>query len=113
MCDYNKYFNLFIQLSLEQCTKDEYTDRKKVRRHNHAMKKMEKLQNEMAKLGCCNMLCTLLCHQDDRVKINAASMCLKLNIFTNEAMSTLKDIIEVSDDPTTCLSAKMLLQNSL
>ena len=57
-----------------------------------------------------DVLYLLLNHEDDRVKVNAASFCLQSEILINQAVLTLKKIIDVSDDSTICFSAKMLLQ---
>ena len=104
------YYNLFVQLSLEQCLKDDYTDKAKVRAHNGAMDKMIKLQEEVSQIDCSDLLCTLLSHQDDRVKVNASSMCLKYNICVDVAVATLKNVMEFSDDGTLSFAAEMLLQ---
>mgnify|MGYP000305584576 CR=1 FL=1 len=54
----------------------------------------------------------LLNHEDDRVKVNAASFCLNSEVLVEQSILTLEKIIAGSDDPTICFSAKMLLQNS-
>ena len=105
------YYNLFVELSLQQCTNNDYDDKLKVNAHNVALKKLKRLQAEMKRNDSREILCLLLIHEDDRVKINAASLCLKMNVFVDQAVIVLKKIIDVSDDPTLCFSAKMLLQN--
>ncbi len=104
------YYDLFVQLSLKQCLKDDYIDKAKVRSHNGAMDKMIKLQEEMSQIDCSDLLCTLLSHPDDRVKVNASSMCLKYNICVDIAVATLENIMEFSDDDTLSFAAQMLLQ---
>ena len=52
----------------------------------------------------------LLNHEDDRVKVNAASFCLNSEVLVEQSILTLEKIIAGSDDPTICFSAKMLLQ---
>ena len=52
----------------------------------------------------------LLNHEDDRVKVNAASFCLNSEVLVEQSILTLEKIIADSDDPTICFSAKMLLQ---
>ena len=41
------YYNLFIQLSLQQCLKNDYSDKEKVKKHNKATKKLQLIQKEM------------------------------------------------------------------
>ena len=55
-------------------------------------------------------LCTLLNHEDDRVKVNAASVCLNSEVLVEQSILTLEKINADLDDPTICFSAKMLLQ---
>ena len=104
------YYNLFVQLSLQQCTKNDYANKQKVKKHNEAAKKLNKLQDEMKQNIREETLCMLLNHEDDRVKINAASFCLHSKVLVEQSVLTLKKIIADSDDSTICFSAKMLLQ---
>ena len=104
------YYNLFVELSLQQCTKNDYVNKLKVKKHNEAFKKLKKLQDEMKQNMSDDVLYLLLNHEDDRVKVNAASFCLQLEILVEQAVLTLERIIDVSDDSTICFSAKMLLQ---
>ena len=104
------YYSLFIELSLQQCTGIDYADKLKVKSHNKASKKLGQLQKEMKQIDCKEILYNLLNHPDDRVKVNAASFCLKLGVLIEQAVATLKSIIDYSDDSTICFAAKMLLQ---
>ena len=104
------YYKLFVELSLQQCTKNDYANKQKVKKHNVASKKLNELQNEMKQNVSEDILYVLLNHEDDRVKVNAASFCLQSEILIEKAVLTLKKIIDVSDDSTICFSAKMLLQ---
>ena len=52
-----------------------------------------------------DILYALLNHEDDRVKVNAASFSLQSEILFDQAVLTLKKIIDVSDDSTICFSA--------
>lgn len=106
------YYNLFVNLSLQQCTKNDYTNKLGVDAHNRATKKLICLQSEMKKEDCTDTLCMLLNHNDDRVVINAAATCLQMNTLVNQAISVLERIIDSSGDPTICLSAKMLLRQN-
>ena len=104
------YYNLFVELSLQQCTKNDYVDKLKIKKHNAVSKKLNNLQDEMVQNISDNTLCALLNHEDDRVKVNAASFCLKSEVLVEQSILTLKKIIADSDDSTICFSAKMLLQ---
>ena len=104
------YRNLFIELSLQQCTKDDYTDKLKIKKHNAACKKLKILQEEMRQHIHEDVFLSLLDHEDDRVKINAAAFCLQLGILVEKSILTLKKLIDTPDDSTICFSAKMLLQ---
>ena len=104
------YYNLFLELSLQQCIKNDYTNKLKVKKHNAAAKKLNKMHEEMMQNISDDKLCVLLNHEDDRVKVNAASFCLRSHVLIEQSIFTLKKIIDVSDDSTICFSAKMLLQ---
>lgn len=105
------YYNLFVQHCLQQCTKEDYADKQKVKVHNAAFKALQQLQAEMQEIDSTEILSKLLSHEDDRVKINAASLCLQMHILVEEAVRALQNIDDFSDDATMRLSAKMLLQN--
>ena len=75
------YYNLFVELSLQQCTKNDYENKLKVKKHNAAYKKLNKLQDEMMKNIGDDALHALLNHEDDRVKVNAASFCLNSEVL--------------------------------
>lgn len=105
------YYNLFIQFCLQQCTKEGYADIQKVKTHNAASKALQQLQAEMQETDSKEILRKLLSHQDERVKINAASLCLQMHILVEEAVRALQNIIDFSDDATIRFSAKMLLQD--
>ncbi len=106
------YYNAFVQLSMQQCTKNDYEDKKKVKQHNAALKKLQHLQFKMKEFDCTEILNMLLFHEDDRVKMNAASLCLQIGVLTDRAEMILKNIIETSEDSTICFSAKMILKSS-
>lgn len=108
-----KYYCLFVELSLQQCTKNDYTDKKKLKAHNAASKKLKQLEAEMREDNCEDILYKLLSHEDDRVKINAASLCLQMNVLVSHAECVLQSIIDSSDDSTLCFSAEMILQQKI
>ena len=105
-----EYYDLFVELSLQQCYKSDYANKEKVKIHNSASKKLNKLQEEMKNKLSEEMLHKLLTHEDDRVKVNAASFCLQSEVLVEQAVLTLKRVINASDDPTLCFTAKMLLK---
>lgn len=104
------YYDLFVKLSLRQCTESDYADKAKVRRNNAAYKKLYKLQDEMKRNMSEEALLMLLNHEDDRVKVNAASFCLQLGVLCGQSVQTLKKAADASGDRTIRLSAQTLLQ---
>ena len=83
-------YNLLIELSLQQCTKNDYIDKSKVKAHNKAIQKLKQLQDEIGEIAHEEKLCALLMHKDERVQINAAAFCLQMNVLVDQALSTLK-----------------------
>ena len=104
------YYNEFVALSLQQCTGRDYADQRKIKVHNAASKKLESLQAKLKGDDSTEMLNLLLCHEDDRVKINAAAQCLRINALVDRAIFTLENLVVSSDDPTMRFTAKMILQ---
>lgn len=104
------YYNLYIQLSLQQCIQSDYSDKEKVKKHNAAAKKIAHLQEEMKEIDCADILDKLLSYEDNRVKLNASSFCLQTNIHREKAMYVLESIVNTSNDETLRFSAQMLLQ---
>lgn len=104
------YYNLFVALALQQCRKEDYADKSKVKANNAAMAKLRKLRSEIQKNSKEEILSTLLNHEDDRVQLSAAAACLDLNVYVEQAILTLKRISKASNDPTFRFSAKMLLK---
>lgn len=101
------YYNRFVELSLQQCTKADYQDMQKVKANNAASISLRRMQSEIPP----ETLTMLLMHDDVRVRINAAAMCLQSDVSVPQAVRTLKEIVSSADDPTFCFSAKMLLEN--
>ena len=104
------YYNLFVELSLKQCTEQDYADKQKVKTHNAAVSKLALLAAEMKEIDCAEILGQLLRHEDDRVRLNAASLCLQNGVLIEEAKQALNNIISFSTDSTIRFSAKMVLQ---
>ena len=101
------YCSLFVELSLQQCTKNDYANKLKVEKHNAASEKLKKLQDEMKQNVSEDILYVLLNHEDDRVKVNAASFCLQSEILVEQSVLTLEKIIDVSDEDAFCYARKM------
>ena len=101
---------MFRCVSLQQCTENDYANKQKIKKHNAAFKKLKRAQEEMKHNVGEDVMDMLLNHEDDRVKVNAAAFCLQSGILIDQAVITLKKIIDMSDDSTTCFDAKMLLQ---
>ena len=87
------YYNLFVELSLQQCTKNDYENKLKVKKHNAAYKKLNKLQDEMMKNIGDDALLALLNHEAVRVKVKAASFCLTSEAGVEPSSLTLEIII--------------------
>ena len=104
------YYSLFVKLSLQLCTKNDYANKLKVKRNNVAAKKLYEMRDEMMKNVSDDMLLALLNHEDDRVKVNAAYFCLHSKVLIEQSILTLEKIIADSNDSTICFDAKMLLQ---
>lgn len=105
------YYDLFVELSLQQCaTREDYMDKSKVKKHNSSFTKFIKLENQMKQIDCVDILSNLLNHKDERVTTNAAALCLKMHILTEQAIITLKRIAETPSDPIIGFSAEMLLK---
>lgn len=109
------YFSLFVKLSLQQCEKDDYKNKLEVKEHNAASKKLKQLYAEIRELDSNEsdkILHRLLLCDDNRVKLNAATLCLQINVMISEAIETLNGIVKECSDVTLCFSAKMVLKNT-
>ena len=102
------YYDLFVALSQMQCLKDDYDNKRRVFKNNAAHRKMAALQKEMRKQNQKETALSLLRHPDERVKLNAASLCLTMNTHISDAINVLREIQEHSADPTLRMTAKML-----
>ena len=105
------YYKLFIDLSLQQCLKDDYADKERVEAHNKASKKLRQLQKEMRQNDCSDILCYLLEYKDDRVRVNAVFLCLQMNIHREKAGQAAREIVEGTSDPAIVFAAKTALQS--
>ncbi len=104
------FYNLIIELSQKTCFKDDYESKKKVREHNRAMTKLYNLKNEMNTSECSQILLKLLEHEDDRVVLNAAMLCVELKFNLKETKRKLEWVLNESDDSILSLNAEQLLR---
>lgn len=104
------YYEKFVQLSMQLCKAEDYAHRGKVRAHNAAMDKLLQLEVEMITTDCSDDLANLLRHDDERVRLNAAAMCLRHGLMGDAAEQTLSELTKCSDK-TICFAAEMLLKN--
>jgi hypothetical protein len=58
------------------------------------------------------MLTTLLQHEDERVRIGAATMCFKEQLLVEAAKSVLMEILQNTKDKTFSFNAKLLLEQA-
>ena len=103
--------DLFIELSLQQCKKDDYADSKKVKMHNKAVEKLSKLKDEITVIESEEILKILLLYNDSRVKINAAQFCFEKQVLIEDAINSLNEVVKTEKDTTLNFLAKMLLKN--
>lgn len=104
------YYNLIVELSLQECKKEDYCDKKKHRAHNAAALKLFKLRPEMKQCDCDEILRKLLSHEDDRVRYSAGGICLYNDVLINEAEAVLKKLMESSSYPLLRFHAELSLK---
>ena len=102
------FYSEFVNLCLQQCLRNDYSCREKVNIHNRATIALQHMINEIKDLS---ILKKLLSHPDCRVKLNAASACLRYSFCKEEAINVLDSLVDGSPDSTIQLSAKMVLKN--
>ena len=107
------YYTEFVNLSLQQCTKEDYKYKSRVRKHNRAFKKIEILTNEISKLEegqRIEILERLLFHEDSRVVTGAGAYCLQSGLLKDKALERLREIVLTETDPVLSFSAEMFLK---
>ena len=104
------YYDTFVGFCLQLCTKHDYKSALKVKRHNRALTKIDKLIEEINNADCSKVFGELLNHDNENVKLGAASACLQSNIFVDKAVDTLKKLSETTEDWSISFSAKMVLE---
>ncbi|MBQ6585179.1 MAG: hypothetical protein IJH83_00040, partial [Coriobacteriales bacterium] len=71
-----------------------------------------KLEATMRQDDCVEIIRKLFLHQDERVRVQAAGMCIKQNnALKDEAKAVLREVIDSQDaDRTVKFSAEMFLE---
>ena len=104
------YYNLFVELTKQLCRKEDYADRRNIKRHNAATDKLFKLRDEMKRANQLDLLLELMTHDYDRTRTYAATFCLHLDFHTQEAIAVLEEASHTASDSTVRFSAKMVLR---
>ena len=99
--------SMIISLSNQRCSQDEYKQKKRVREHNRAIKKLLVLNRTMyAQEGHCETVVReLLQHPSEKVQLTTAAYCLRAGILNQEAREVLSNIEENSCDKMIALDA--------
>ncbi len=77
---------------LNECDSEE-----KVRTHNRAMKKLEKLYQKVENMSDKSFLLQLLQDPNLRLRITVAMHCLRLGVYNDEARNALVELSKNSD----------------
>ena len=104
------YYTLIVDLSMQLLLVGDYDDKTKLRRHDRAMNKILKLQDEMMKVDCDDVILRLLEHPEERVKLKGVVCCKRKKIFLEKAIEELEDVINNPKDPTMQYAAEKLLE---
>ena len=104
-------FEAFLELSSSLCRSGDYGDKKKVKKHNEATKKIMILGQAMLQEPekSREVFRQLLSYDNDMVKLLAASICLDGSLFTHDARIILTELSTSASDETIRFSAKMQL----
>ena len=99
--------SMIISLSNQRCSQDEYKQKKRVREHNRAMKKLLVLNRTMyAQEGHCEpVVRELLQHPSEKVQLTVAAYCLRAGILNQAAREVLSNIEKNSCDKKLALDA--------
>ena len=104
------YYNIIVDLSSKKCYMDEFVCKAKLREHNKAMTKLYKMDQELNNPEGEQVLLKLLYHDDDRVVLSAAMLCLKLKFHSKETMERLIYVKNNSTDQMISFSAEMMIK---
>ena len=105
------FYAQFVALCTQLCFEKDYLDKSKLRKHNAAVTKLGKLKEKILKTDCIETIRSLLLHEDERVRLSAAIMCLKqLHGLEEEAKRVAQEIADSSLDPFIRFEATFLLE---
>ena len=105
------YYNVIVELSSKLCYKDDYGVKKKVKEHNKAMTKLNRLDQEMNNPEGKQVLLELLYHTNDQVILSAAMLCLKLKFNLSDAKKRIAYVRDESSDSIVSFNAEMMLKS--
>ena len=99
-------YNKIVELCKNLHTGDK---KAQINLHNNSMKQLAKLYNQFEKdrKYAEGLYVSLMHHEDDRVRLNAAARCLALNVNIADAKKTLKQISKTNLDPSIRIEAEM------
>ena len=111
----HQYYEAYVELIGQLCSREDYADKQKVRRHNAAMKKLQALQMKMCEdLGHASDAIEQLLESDrERVRVYIAYFCVEENLYVGTAADVLRDILKYSDDKMHRYYAHMALKQHL
>lgn len=104
------YYKIIVDLSSKLCYKDDYDCKEKVKAHNKAMTNINKLDQELNNPEGAQILLDLLYHEDDRVILSAAMLCLKLKFHQKETLERMICVKNNSMDSTISFEAEMMIR---
>ena len=105
------YYNIIVELSSKLCYKDDYGVKEKVKEHNKAMTKLNRMDQEMNNPEGKQILLELLYHKKDHVILSAAMLCLKLKFNLNDAKERSAYVRDESSDSIVSFNAEMMLKS--
>ena len=109
----NNYYDKIVELCKELLRDwDDCGDRKKVIMNNRAMNRLWKLDEKMNNDDGKNVLLKLLNHENDRVVLTAAMLCIKMNFNVEETLKKIEYIKCNSQQSLLRHEAEMMLYNN-
>lgn len=107
------YEENFVKLCrLTCCEAENYGAKSRVKKNNHAMERLAKLQREMYEENdhCATVAYELLNHDEICVRLNAGAYCIMANVHKDSAILILREIIECSEDVLIQFTAENILK---
>lgn len=103
--------NIYKEKYIALCSKlNDCTSKADVQNHNRAMKKLSKLFHAVEKVEDKTFLAELLSFEDKRTQEIAASHCLALNIYVNEAKKVLQVLSKCKTNPIIAFECQSILE---